>query len=222
MASRQDKKPYSRPAARPRASDGAWVHDRAIGFKGTDKPARNVSTVPASKARTKLEVTNLHYELTPKDLASIFGQCGTLVREPYIRYDPSGRSTGVAIISYETPEEAEQAKIEFDGKLAKGQAMMIEFHAGPPARPQGQPRRVASEPSLLNRIQKPPLLDRLGGETPSAPKRNAAPVPKGPARGPGPIRTKARPVKEKKKPKTAAELDSELDAFMKDDVEMAT
>ena len=111
--------------------------------------------------------------------------------------------------------------------------MQIEFDAGPPRQ---QARRIASAPSLINRIQKPPLLDRLGDAKGSAP-------PKGPkasapayepflycgirpltllfvfcsSSGPGPVRTKARPTREKKKPKTMDELDSELDAFMKED-----
>lgn len=36
------------------------------------------------------------------------------------KYDRSGRSSGVAIISFETAEEAALAKNGFDGKLAKG------------------------------------------------------------------------------------------------------
>ena len=37
--------------------------------------------------------------------------------------------------------------------------MSIEFDAGPPTRPRA--RRNASAPSLINRIEKPPLLERL-------------------------------------------------------------
>jgi THO complex subunit 4 len=94
------------------------------------------------------------------------------------KYDRSGRSSGTAIISFETPAEATRAKKQFDGILAKGEAfvpniflthkeiltgslgqpMSIAYEA-PPSRPA---KRSASAPqSLLNRIQKPPLLDRL-------------------------------------------------------------
>lgn len=41
--------------------------------------------------------------------------------------------------------------------------MSIEFDAGPPPR-----QRRASAPSLINRIQKPPLLDRLSQNEPRA------------------------------------------------------
>ena len=37
-----------------------------------------------------------------------------------LKYDRSGRSSGVAIIMYEKPAEASRAKKEFEGKLAKG------------------------------------------------------------------------------------------------------
>ncbi|KAG6806934.1 hypothetical protein H0H93_002201, partial [Arthromyces matolae] len=72
----------------PRADvDGQWLHDKAPtgprGDGGRSKPA----AVPAAIAtpNTKLVVSNLHYEITAKDLTAIFGQIGTLVREPLIR-----------------------------------------------------------------------------------------------------------------------------------------
>ena len=37
-----------------------------------------------------------------------------------LKYDRSGRSSGVAIITYENPAEATRAKKEYEGKLAKG------------------------------------------------------------------------------------------------------
>ena len=105
------------------------------------------------------------------------------------------------------------------------------------ARPQA--RRSASTPSLINRIQKPPLLERLTQEESRAKSptrtsvtyvtlpfytcRNSLILLLSPA-GPGPIRNKPRAPKAPraaKKPKTAEELDSELDAFMKDDTKSA-
>jgi len=114
-------------------------------------------------------VTNLHYELNPKDLISVFGQVGTLVREPLIRYDRSGRSSGVAIINYELPDEAARAITQYNGATANGQMMTVEYDKAPPPGPRPR-RRVASAPaSLINRIQKPPLLERLGNSKTSAP-----------------------------------------------------
>ncbi|KAF9269415.1 RNA-binding domain-containing protein [Marasmius fiardii PR-910] len=202
---RGGQKPYSRPNVNEQ-----WVHDKAPGVKNTlnndEKPRTPSST---NLPTTKLQVSNLHYEVTPKDLTSIFGQIGTLVREPMIRYDRSGRSSGVAIISYETPAEATRAKKQFDGILAKGQPMSIAYDSGPP-----RARRAVSGPALINRIQRPALKERLSADDSQIPDST----------GPGPVRSRprrrggrtnaARPAP--KKPKTAEELDKELDAFMGD------
>jgi len=205
------RKPYSRPSG----ADGQWLHDKAptgprADANGSGHPKVAFAAGNVVSGNSKLLVSNLHYEITPKDLTSIFGQIGTLVREPLIRYDRSGRSTGVAIISFETPTEATRAKKQFDGILAKGQPMSITYDTMPPR----NPRRAASAPSLINRIQKPPLLDRLSRDdaqikTPSAP-RGLGPIRSRPSRG------LPAPRLGPKKPKTAEELDKELDAFMGD------
>lgn len=202
----RSRKPYSRNAPRPRGAEGEWLHDRA---PAVPRAVSNTNGA-ATSASSKLIVSGLHYELTTKDLTQIFGQVGTLVREPLIRYDRSGRSSGVAIISYETAVEAAAAKERYDGKLAKGQPMSIEFHHAPPQQPRG--RRSASAPSsLINRIQKPPLLDRLSrNEAPRKPAQEKS--------GTGPIRTKKGAARAPKKVKTAEELDMEIEQFMKDDI----
>ncbi|KAG6888550.1 hypothetical protein C0995_007422 [Termitomyces sp. Mi166 len=181
------RKPYARPETRGDVN-GRWVHDKApTGPRGTVAvPA------PIASTNTKLLVSNLHYEITPKDLT----------------YDRSGRSSGTAIISFETATEATRAKKQFDGILARGQPMSIAFDTLPPR----QPRRVVSAPtSLINRIQKPPLVDRLSRDD------SSVKTPSGPRGGVGPIRSRpARAPRAPKKPKTAEELDKELDAFMGD------
>jgi THO complex subunit 4 len=164
-------------------------------------------------------VSNLHYEITPKDLISIFGQIGTLIREPLLRYDRSGRSIGEAIVSFETPVEATRAKKQFHGILAKGQPMSVSFYVAPRA-----PRRTASAPSttvrsLLNRVEKPSLVERLTKEEadivpPSGPRSLAGPARTRPVRGV--VKPAARSPPKRKQPKTAEELDKELDAFMGD------
>ncbi|OAX41646.1 RNA-binding domain-containing protein [Rhizopogon vinicolor AM-OR11-026] len=214
MKSDRQKKPY----ARPRGSDGHWVHDRAP-LQTTKAKAQAIT---ASNA--KLIVSNLHYEITPKDLVSIFGQIGTLVREPLIRYDRSGRSSGVAIVSFETSSEAAHAKTQFDGKIAKGQPMEIAFDTTPPPRVRSTSMPGLSTSSLLSRIERPSLAERLSGG--DEPKRQG---------GSGPIRTRtprsarAAPSLKTKAPKptrskapTAEQLDRELDVFMGDDKGDAT
>ncbi|EDR08195.1 uncharacterized protein LACBIDRAFT_297588 [Laccaria bicolor S238N-H82] len=223
------RKPYSRPTGPRGDVDGQWLHDKApTGPRATRQNiGLGVSPATTTTPNSKLVVSNLHYEITPKDLTAIFGQIGTLVREPLIRYDRSGRSSGTAFIAFETNAEATRAKKQFDGILAKGQPMEIVFDALPPR----NPRRSASVPStssLLNRIQKPPLVDRLSRDdssikTPSGPRagNNVGPIRSRPGRGAGGTAPATRAPKAPKKPKTAEELDKELDAFMGDAPEPA-
>ncbi|KAH6917754.1 hypothetical protein BKA70DRAFT_180 [Coprinopsis sp. MPI-PUGE-AT-0042] len=206
-----------------------WVHDKypGVGRQQRGRPPHQGSTTAGSAAATesmpagvsnRLKISNLHYEVTPQDLSSIFGQIGTLVREPLLWYDGSGRSTGTAVVTFETAAEATRAKNQFDGILAKGQPMEISYQITP------RPRRTTSAPStlsLLSRIEKPPLLERLAKDdtaTVSNKKTNAK-NQRGEGGRIGPIRaktTRASKPKHPKKPKTAADLDKELDAFMVD------
>ncbi|KAF9233206.1 hypothetical protein BU15DRAFT_54234 [Melanogaster broomeanus] len=205
-----------------------WLHDRAPLSTARGNTATASATAPTNAPNTKLVVSNLHYEITPKDLVSIFGQVGTLVREPLIRYDRSGRSSGVAIISFETAAEATRAKKQFDGKLAKGQPMDVAFDTAPHRRPRSASMPGVSTASLLNRIERPSLAERLGGGEES---RKAAtcvlslpliPIATGPIRPRAPRssrsgaapRSKAGRPPTRPKAKTAEELDQELDVFM--------
>lgn len=99
------------------------------------------------------------------------------------------------------------------------------------------PRRVVSAPttsSLLNRIQKPPLAERLSTDD-STPRSSNGPCvhpvisshSRANSEHSGPVRTRqprrgprseGKPAARQgpKKPKTAEELDKELDAFMVD------
>ncbi|KAL1742533.1 hypothetical protein HDZ31DRAFT_43032 [Schizophyllum fasciatum] len=201
---RNTRKPYSRPDV-----NDQWVHDRAPGAKRAADPDTNGLGKGPAPANARLMVSNLHYEITPVDLSKIFGQAGILVREPQIRYDRSGRSTGTAIITYETPAEATRAKNTFNNKTARGQAMTVEFAAPP------RPQRAVSAPStmkLLNRIEKPSLIERLSQDDTAGARAEG---------GVGPVRnkrgaSKPQQPKQKKKPMTAEDLDRELEAFMEE------
>jgi hypothetical protein len=153
---------FQRPEPRSKPANGIWLHDRA--------PTAPRANLQAATSNTKIVVSNLHYDITPKDLvvsptnilAATLPCPDSLshVLRPYLdrlarsfesqlsgyepphapsspekkhiptpksrfdfrnlKYDRSGRSSGVAIISYETASEAASAKKQFDGILAKG------------------------------------------------------------------------------------------------------
>ncbi|KAI6148613.1 hypothetical protein BKA82DRAFT_4139687 [Pisolithus tinctorius] len=207
-----------KPNSRPRRSDGFWLHDRS-----SNKPGNTTDALQPLAPNTKLVVSNLHYEITPNNLVSIFGQVGTLVREPLIRYDRSGRSSGVAIVTFETAEEAERAKKQFEGKIAKGQPMEIAFDTTPPKRTRSASMPGVPTSSLLNRIERPSLAERLDNGNEAIRKTDTA----------GPLRRRsARPPRgapgsrggrtSRPRPKTAEELDRELDVFMGEDAQEGT
>jgi len=138
-----------------------------------------------------------------------------------LKYDRSGRSTGIAVITFATAGEAIRAKGQMDGVLAKGKPMAIKYD---PRAARPTPAAYHTGPtgtSLLNRISntKPgtSLLQRLGGNAEPVgpgPQRNRAPRPaRGGAPPAQPFKTRGGP-KAKPKPKTVDDLDKELDAFM--------
>ncbi|GJJ14947.1 hypothetical protein Clacol_009217 [Clathrus columnatus] len=187
----RSRKLYERSARSNGNSDDKWVHDLA----------------PEPAATTRLVVSNLHWEVTEDELTSIFGAIGTLANKPVIRYDRSGRSTGVATVDYMNQTDATRAKNQLDGKIAKTQAISITFG------PQRTPASVRK--SLLNRVEKPPLLARLseGKDAEAKIIRNRRL-----ARGTVGKRGARSGVVGPKKDVTAADLDKELDAFMSVDV----
>ncbi|CAE6501829.1 THO complex subunit 4 [Rhizoctonia solani] len=209
--SRRGRHPYSRPPP-PNDPDGQWVHDMAPGSVEDRKPRPISSSTGDEPAR--LAVSNLHYEVTEKDLSSIFGTIGTLLREPTIRYDRSGRSTGSATIVFAHAREAKLAQKQLDGVMAKGEAMVVKLESPPPgSRP--QPAGRNSTNTLLSRMEKKPLVDRMS-EGDASKKNTEDKAGPGPARN---IRGKGKQVggkgpRTKSAPKTAEDLDKELEAFM--------
>ena len=72
-----------------------------------------------------------------------------------LQYDRSDRSTGVAVVVYDDPNHALQAKNEYDGAKAKGQVISItqEMRADRPRRVQDQPRSLLSRFDLSSRLK---------------------------------------------------------------------
>ncbi|KEP55784.1 RNA recognition motif protein [Rhizoctonia solani 123E] len=210
--SRRGRHPYSRPPP-PNNPDGQWVHDMAPGSTEDRKP-RPISSNTGGDEPARLVVSNLHYEVTEKDLSSIFGTIGTLLREPTIRYDRSGRSTGVATIMFTHAKEAKLAQKQLDGVMAKGEAMVVKFDSPSPSS-RAQPAGRNATNTLLSRMDKKPLVDRMSEG--DASKKNtddkAGPGPARGARGRG-KQVGGKAPRAKAAPKTAEDLDKELEAFM--------
>ncbi|GEM12652.1 hypothetical protein Rt10032_c23g6669 [Rhodotorula toruloides] len=166
------------------------------------------------------------------------------------KFDRSGRSEGIAWVTYTNEKHAAQAKEAFNGAPAKGQPLEIEFdyRVGPPPGPAAPGTLLARlghdgrGPKSASSAPRAPGIRHASGGAPTGPRsehgisstrggsRAGARGGRGGAGGPrGGDRVR-------KDPKTADDLDKELEAFMKapesktatlaaapsgDDVEMA-
>ncbi|KAM0332430.1 hypothetical protein ACHAQA_002711 [Verticillium albo-atrum] len=174
---RDERQDYPRDGVRKsyrdesRNLDSEWVHDR---YEEDHNPRRSAprqrreSPAYTDPNSSKLKVENLHYELTTEELEGLFSRIGPVVRLN-LRYDRAGRSEGVAYVTYEYPEDAQQAIREFDGANANGQPIRLStVSGGRDGRPRGgrNPFDTAVMPGR-------PLADRISA--PSGRSRSLSP-----------------------------------------------
>ncbi|GAA6040723.1 hypothetical protein JCM8097_000894 [Rhodosporidiobolus ruineniae] len=208
------------PAAAPSAAKGGSLASR-LGVSGG-----GAAGAPGGEKRSaKLVIKNLHYEVSERELELLFVQIGPIAAGPKIKFDRSGRSEGIAWVTYGSEEHAAQAKEAFNGAPAKGQPIEVDFdYSLNRASERGAPAAGS-------------LLARLGQDTSRGPKFGSSPstrdAPSGPRasrgrpdrgigsdRGRGAVRggrggARGGEKREKRAPTTAGDLDAELEAFMK-------
>ena len=74
---------------------------------------------------TKLYVGNLAFQTTSEDLQSLFAQAGTVESASVIEDRMTGQSRGFAFVEMATPEEANAAIEQFNGKEVGGRALKV-------------------------------------------------------------------------------------------------
>ncbi|KAF9202965.1 hypothetical protein BGZ49_006925 [Haplosporangium sp. Z 27] len=215
--------PYSRNNPEDR-----WTHDKfdepskrgAGGPRGGDSPR-------SQEGNAKIIVENLHYAVTLEDIKELFNTHAGPVKFAEVKYDPSGRSTGVATILFKEPADAATAIKKLHGITLDNQPMKITYAPLPANLNRGQDRRsgpsgAAPKRDVFSRLgsSEADIASRLGKPNP-VPKltvdRAQASQGQGQGRrqqGGGP----SKPARENKKPqvKTAEELDAEMDTYMGD------
>ncbi|KAG4300910.1 hypothetical protein PCK1_002987 [Pneumocystis canis] len=128
--------------------DEPWKHDlyEELLEKSSNTHIMKQSYQPVSKPVSyRVRIENLHYELTEDDLNSLFKRIGP-VSKLNIKYDRSGRSTGIAYVNFEKIEDAHSAINQFNGANAAGQPITLTLDLQPPYKPQKK------ADSLFNRI----------------------------------------------------------------------
>ncbi|KAI9299624.1 hypothetical protein BJ944DRAFT_292243 [Cunninghamella echinulata] len=114
----------SRPAKRN--TNQPWTHDL---YKEGSSIQSRLGGVRHSQQRrnpsqTTILVENIHYNVTEDDLREVFNLAGT-VEKCKIQFDKSGRSTGVAKVTFSETEGAEKAIEKFNNIDLDGQPMKI-------------------------------------------------------------------------------------------------
>ncbi|KAJ1333068.1 THO complex subunit 4 [Microdochium nivale] len=167
----QERDTYPRDGVRKSTRDDSrdlnsdWVHDKFDDSNSSDRPrdSRRRRESPGRRhdnrdsRGSKIRVENIHYELTEEDLEGLFTKIGPILKLDLL-YDRAGRSEGVAYVTYEHRDDAEESVRQFDRANAKGQPIRLSIV--PPAAPRRNPFDGAHMPSkpLSERISRPRSL----------------------------------------------------------------
>ena len=74
---------------------------------------------------TKLYVGNLAFQTTSEELQALFAQAGTVESASVVEDRMTGHSRGFAFVEMSTPEEANAAIQQFNGKEVGGRALKV-------------------------------------------------------------------------------------------------
>jgi RNA recognition motif-containing protein len=76
-------------------------------------------------SQNRLFVGNLSFETGENDLQDYFAQAGAVTSVSLMLDKVSGKSRGFAFVEYATPEEAQKAIEQFNGKDLKGRQITV-------------------------------------------------------------------------------------------------
>lgn len=144
---------------------------------------------------SKIQISNLNHNVTQKDVFELFNTIGP-VKSAVLNFDEKGRSKGTATVIFKRNGDASKAWKEYNQRTLDNRVMHIELLVDPAMLAQATP--IAHAPSA-------------GAQRNGPGRRGGSRGGRG-ARGGRGGRGGARST-----PKTAEELDAEMDSYMKDE-----
>jgi len=173
--------------------NGQWGHDL---YTNGRRSGGNSATVQSSAGPAKVVISNLDFGVNDADIEGLFAEFGK-IRKAAVHYDRSGRSLGTADVLFERKQDAIRALTHYNGVSLDGRPMNIQLTAS------------LSAPRIM------PPSPRAGGSgggqrRGGAPNRGSG----GPRRGGrGNASGRGGQRGAAKTPKSAADLDADLDAY---------
>ncbi|KAF7316367.1 RRM domain-containing protein [Mycena indigotica] len=158
--------------------------------------AAKTAAAPAQTTAEKIIVSNLPSDVNESQVKELFQTTVGPLREVTLHYDSAGRSKGVATVVFSKKGDGNKAHTQYNNRLIDGRRpMKIEIVMDPGKAP---------APSLASRVAPAPAAKGAATavRTPSTRGRGAR-------RGRG----GARPPKAERTPKTAADLDAEMEDY---------
>ncbi|KAG8250869.1 hypothetical protein J6590_093109 [Homalodisca vitripennis] len=185
--------PYSRPLG---DINNRWQHDLYDG-PALNKRRRS-GGLSMTGGRTKLVVSNLDYGVLSSDIKVIFSKVGP-IHSATVNYDKSGRSMGSAYVVFKRKADAVRAMKLYNRVPLDGRPMHIEFTTSDVEVAMQQGNRVSEG------FTRRPRAEGFGhGVTGRGFRR----ISRGEGRGDGRAAKNKIPI--------AAELDAELDAYIRE------
>ncbi|KAJ9088239.1 hypothetical protein DSO57_1025032 [Entomophthora muscae] len=206
-------RPKNKRTGRRRGGDnrkGRSQVAQAIKEKPYSKPTPARLPVPASESG-KIIISNLHHNVTERDLRELFGQIGN-IKSASLNFDSRGVSQGSGSIVFSRPADSLNALRKYHGVTLDGKLLLfkhlldlcLHFFAG-------RPMKIAIPFTPTSDLPSVPISSRIGPLR-QEPNKNskARPTTNQQKSRPKPVN---RRKKEARPAKSKDDLDAELDAY---------